>query len=228
MTKPAVFVFVSTVFVSTSMEATNTISPLGAYLHQSHWGLSADGSDMHDNRRESHYAGAILTFDLPHYQVTVRELREADTRALEWQGGADLRSWYEEQWAQHRSGASCVLVADFNGFPIGQVAIQWEGKPTHPHIPDLQSFRVFPAFRGMGIGSRLLQASEYTVQARGFAQVSLAVTPHNTAARRLYERRGYHVVGDVYNFIWHYTDARGQTVRVEETVIDMVKTFAGG
>jgi ribosomal protein S18 acetylase RimI-like enzyme len=206
------------------MEATMTVSPAGAY---SQHGRNTGISDARGNRREPDSSGAILTFDLPRHQVTVRELRETDTRALEWQGGADLRSWYEEQWAQHQSGGSCVLIADFNGFPIGQVAIHWQGKPTHPHIPDLQSFRVFPAFRGMGIGSRLLQASEYTVQARGFAQVSLAVTPHNTAARRLYERRGYHVVGDVYNFVWHYTDARDQTVRVEETVIDMVKTFAG-
>jgi ribosomal protein S18 acetylase RimI-like enzyme len=206
------------------MEATMTASPIGASSHQT---TGTGDSTSHRDWKEPDSSGAILTFDLPHYQVTVRELRESDTRALEWQGGADLRSWYEEPWAQHQDGSSCVLVADFNGYPIGQVAIHWSGKPTHPHIPDLQSFRVFPAFRGMGIGSRLLQASEYTVQARGFAQVSLAVTPHNTAARRLYERRGYHVVGDVYNFVWHYTDALGQPVRVEETVVDMVKTFGG-
>lgn len=201
-----------------------TASPTGASSHQR---IVADSLTSQDDWRQPDSSGAILTFDLPRYQVTVRELGESDTRALEWHGGDDLRSWYEEQWAQHHDGISCVLVADFNGFPIGQVAIQWEGKPTHPHIPDLQSFRVFPAFRGMGIGTRLLQASEYTVQTRGFAQVSLAVTPHNTAARRLYERRGYHVVGDIYNFVWHYTDAGGQSVRVEETVIDMVKTFGG-
>lgn len=165
----------------------------------------------------------LLVFDLPHRTACVRRLREADNRALEWQGGADLRAFYEEQWQAHRAGDICVLVADFNGFPIGQAAIHWRGKPTHPHIPDLQSLRVFPAFQGMQVGSRLLEASEQMVAARGFAQVSLAVGIENPRARALYERLGYYAIGQPYDDEWHYTDARGQIQRVIEHVLDLVK-----
>lgn len=171
-------------------------------------------------------SASLLTFTLARTQVVVRLLQERDTRALEWQGGADLRSFYERQWEQHCAGTVCALVADFNGFPIGQGSIHWQGKPTHPHIPDIQSLRVFDAFRGLGIGSQLLVAGERLVAARGFAQVSLAAGLQNPAARRLYERLGYHAVGEPYNDAWHYINAQGVTVHVAEMVIDLVKNLA--
>lgn len=167
----------------------------------------------------------LLTFIIAHVQVVVRLLQERDIRDLEWHGGTDLRSFYERQWEQHCAGALCALVADFNGFPIGQGTIHWQGKPTHPHIPDIQSLRVFDAFRGLGIGSQLLTAGERLVAARGFAQVSLAAGTQNPAARRLYERLGYHAVGEPYNDTWHYVNAQGVTIQVEEMVIDLVKNL---
>jgi hypothetical protein len=90
----------------------------------------------------------VLTFDLPVQRVVIRRVQQADLRALEWHGGPDRRSFYEEQWSQHCRGAVCVLVADLRQFPIGHAAIHWHGKPTHPTIPDLQSVRVAPGFRG--------------------------------------------------------------------------------
>jgi GNAT superfamily N-acetyltransferase len=105
----------------------------------------------------------LLTFEVPPRHIAIRYLREMDNRALEWQGGADLRDWYQAQWQGHSDGHVCVVVADFNNYPIGQAAIHWRGKPTHPHIPDIQSLRVFPAFQGMSVGSRLLEACEGVV-----------------------------------------------------------------
>lgn len=166
---------------------------------------------------------AVLTFDLPARQVVVRHVRRNDLHALEWHGGPDRRAFYEEEWAQHCAGAICVLVADFNQYPIGHAAIHWHGKPTHPAIPDLQSVRVAPGFRGLGIGSRLIEAGEKIIAAQEFRQVSLAVGVQNESARRLYERLGYRAVGEPYNDAWQYTDAQGRIVRVEEIVLDMVK-----
>lgn len=168
----------------------------------------------------------LLTFDLARAQVVVRRLQERDVRPLEWHGGPDLRSFYEWQWNQHCTGALCTLVADFNGYPIGQGSIHWQGKPTHPHIPDIQSLRVMDAFRGLGIGSQLLRASERLVLAQGFSKLSLAVGIENPAARRLYERLGYQLVGEPYNDIWHYVNAQGQRIQMEELVIDLVKSLA--
>src|SRR5688572_3729531 len=105
----------------------------------------------------------IARFDLPRPGVVIRALQKEDGLKLEWQGGADLRNFYDRQWMAHEMGEAFVLVADFNSFPIGQAAVYWEGKPAHPGIPDLQSLRVHPLFQGQGIGTRLLDAGAQLV-----------------------------------------------------------------
>jgi len=165
----------------------------------------------------------ILAFELPHATVHVRALRESDNLALEWHGAADLRSFYEAQWWAHSSGEACVLVADLNGFPIGQAAIYWQGKPSHPEFPDLQSLRVHRIFQGQGIGTRLLEAAAIVVRARGLRHLSLSVGADNRGARRLYERLGYRVSSEPYEAGWQYVNAAGATVSVTEVVLDMIK-----
>ena len=156
-------------------------------------------------------------------RVHVRALNETDAHALEWQGGADLRQWYAAQWRSHAADEIYVIVADLDGFPIGQGAVHWNGKSTHPHIPDIQSLRVFGAFRGRGIGSLLLNACEDAVRARGFSQVSLSVAIDNSRARALYERLGYVVTGQPYDDRWEFTNAAGKRVAITEQVLDLVK-----
>jgi len=168
----------------------------------------------------------VLRVTLAPLDVVVRTLCERDVRLLEWHGGEDLRSFYEWQWAQHRSCEREILVADFNNFPIGQVAIQWTGKITHPSFPDIQSLRVMETFRGLGIGSRLVEACEIEVLRRNFDQIGIAVGLENPAAQRLYERLGYHVSGAPYSDSWDYQNARGETVHVEETIVDLIKTLS--
>ena len=93
-------------------------------------------------------------------RIQIRPASEPDLLPLEWHGGPDLRSFYEEVWDKHQQQELLYLIADFNGYPIGQVLLIWSGKPSHPHFPDVQSLRVHPAFRGMGVGSRLIEAAE--------------------------------------------------------------------
>lgn len=165
---------------------------------------------------------------LPPLEIVVRDLNQSDGAPLEWHGGDDLRSWYAAQWRNHCEETVRVLVADFNNFPIGQVAVHWHGKPTHPLVPDVQSLRVLGAFRGLGIGSLLLECAENVVRERGFAQISLSVALDNGRAHSLYERLGYSVFGEIYNDQWHYVNARGETCHVVEPVLDMVKNFDVG
>jgi ribosomal protein S18 acetylase RimI-like enzyme len=160
--------------------------------------------------------------------IVIRALQASDSRSLEWHGGEDRRSFYDEQARAHQSGEVQVFVAGapFEGnpdFPIGQAAIHWNGKPTHPAIPDIQSVRVHPEFRGQGIATRLLKACELHAARLGHRRISLSVALDNPKAKRLYERCGYKVVGAPYCDVWFYADAAGQTVRVEETVLDMIK-----
>jgi ribosomal protein S18 acetylase RimI-like enzyme len=163
------------------------------------------------------------TFALARNVIRLRFLQESDLPLLEWHGGADLRSFYQKEWTKHQGESVMVVVADFNGFPIAQAAIHWLGKPTHPHIPDIQSVRVMDVFQGQGIGSHLLEQCEKIVRAEKHPQVSLAVALENKGARRLYERLGYRVTGTPYDDTWSYIDAHGQTVEVSELVTDMMK-----
>ena len=156
-------------------------------------------------------------------RLGVRSACEKDLRPLEWHGGRDLRSFYEEVWEKHGAGELLYLVADFNGFPIGQILILWSGKPSHPHFPDVQSLRVHPAFRGMGVGSRLLEAAEACARENGCIQLGLSVSVENPKAHRLYERCGYVVRGEAYLDEWSYCNAREQKVTLSEVVIDLVK-----
>lgn len=169
----------------------------------------------------------IDRFNLPRVSVTIRPLQEEDNRSLEWQGGPDLRRFYENQWRAHSYGEAFVLIADFNGYPIGQAAIYWEGKPVHPAIPDVQSLRVHPAFQGQGIGTRLLSAAEVIAKQRGLPQLGLSVGRENKGAHRLYERCGFRVLNEEYEASWEYVNALGETVKVDDVIIDMVKDIQG-
>ena len=63
---------------------------------------------------------------------------------------------------------------------------------------ELQSLWVHPSLRGHGLGARLLAAAEAEAAARGCTQ-----TVHLTydfQARRLYEKTGYELVGQVKDF----------------------------
>ena len=162
--------------------------------------------------------------------IYFRSLQANDSLALEWHGGPDLRSFYQEQWRAHQAGEIHVVIAASDtpegaDFPVGQAAIHWNGKPTHPQIPDIQSVRVRDDLRGQGVGSLLLAECEKLVCARGQEQVSLSVAGDNHHAKRLYERLHYRVVGAPYSDVWFYADATGKSVRMEETVWDMIKTL---
>jgi ribosomal protein S18 acetylase RimI-like enzyme len=160
-------------------------------------------------------------------QGKVRLATESDFFLLEWHGGPDLRSFYEACKRAHEKDEYTVLVADMADFPIGQVVIVWAGKESHPHFPDLQSLRVHPAFRGLGIGSKLLEAAETAVAQRGFSQVGLSVGLENPHAQRLYNRLGYHPTGAVYDDHWSYVDQNGVEQHMVERVMDLVKEVGG-
>ncbi len=49
----------------------------------------------------------------------------------------------------------------------------------------------YPAHRGQGLGSRLLNLAERIAEAEGLGRMSVIVAGDNTGARRLYERQGY-------------------------------------
>jgi ribosomal protein S18 acetylase RimI-like enzyme len=53
---------------------------------------------------------------------------------------------------------------------------------------------LWPAFRGRGVGTRLLEAAHERARSQGLRELSLLCFAGNTGARRLYERSGFVVV----------------------------------
>jgi ribosomal protein S18 acetylase RimI-like enzyme len=62
---------------------------------------------------------------------------------------------------------------------------------TGDRIGEIESLAVLPAYRGQGIGTRLLDELERELADIGVRDVVIGVVPGNTAAIRLYERRGF-------------------------------------
>jgi ribosomal protein S18 acetylase RimI-like enzyme len=70
----------------------------------------------------------------------------------------------------------------------GWTADTWQ---TGALIGEIESLGVLPAYRGQGIGSRLLDELISQLAAAGVPDLVLGVLPGNTAAIRLYQRHGF-------------------------------------
>jgi [ribosomal protein S18]-alanine N-acetyltransferase len=71
---------------------------------------------------------------------------------------------------------------------------------TGAFVGYVQTVLVHPDRRGQGIGSRLLEFAEQRIL-RESPNVFMCVSSFNHAARRLYERLGYKVVGELTDYI---------------------------
>jgi [ribosomal protein S18]-alanine N-acetyltransferase len=64
----------------------------------------------------------------------------------------------------------------------------------------IQTICVAPAFRGRGLGTRMIDFAEQRIF-RGSPNAFLCVSSFNSDARRLYERLGYRYVGELTDFL---------------------------
>lgn len=68
---------------------------------------------------------------------------------------------------------------------------------TDPAVVHLMAMWVHPALRGSGAASALVQAVLAWAEGRGASSVRLDVVDGNDRARRLYERHGFEVTGQI-------------------------------
>ena len=90
-----------------------------------------------------------------------------------------------ECYIAHISGQRCgFLILALKGATVGH----------------LQTICLAPEFRDRGFGTRIIAFAEERIF-RDFPNVFLSVSSFNPKARRLYERLGYHVVGELADYI---------------------------
>lgn len=71
---------------------------------------------------------------------------------------------------------------------------------TGAFIGYIQTIAIQPDRRGQGLGTRLIDFAERRILAEA-PNVFMCVSSFNRDARRLYERLGYHVVGELTDYI---------------------------
>lgn len=127
--------------------------------------------------------------------VTIRPMRSADlAEVLRIENACFTVPWSGRTFRGllDRSNASLVVAQEGSpGGPIAGYAVLWVAGGE----AELGDLAVDPQRRRRGVGSGLLAAALEEAARRGARAVFLEVRDSNRAARRLYERGGFRVVG---------------------------------
>jgi ribosomal protein S18 acetylase RimI-like enzyme len=85
-----------------------------------------------------------------------------------------------------------ILLAFHGEEPVG-LCTGFFGLSSFRALPvlNIHDLAVVPAWRGRGVGRRLLQEAEQTARARGCCRLTLEVEDDNTRARHLYQQFGF-------------------------------------
>jgi ribosomal protein S18 acetylase RimI-like enzyme len=157
----------------------------------------------------------------------IRPARRADVPKLEWYGSqAHTRPYIHQAYKAMTQGRRMMLVADLNGFPVGQIYVQFDSK-NKQHADGatrgyIYAFRVIDHLRRSGIGTALLHAAEQVLIDRGFRIATLQVSKQNENARRLYQKTGYRVFSEDPGH-WYYVDKHGTPREVHDPTWVMEK-----
>lgn len=140
--------------------------------------------------------------------VLLRDGTRADLPALEWWGWFSAhREIFHDAFAGFEQGEGLFLVAEAQGFPVGQIWIDLARYRDRSRAL-LWALRVLPGLQGAGIGRHLVEACEVRLRARGVATIEVTVEKTNPGARRFFERLGYRLVGE-HREIFRYRDPAG-------------------
>ncbi len=134
--------------------------------------------------------------------IDIRQLKGADEVHLISEFMANSEPWatlkrtYEESVSMLNDPMREVYVADVGGEVAGFTILQMKGA----FVGYIQTVGVLQNWRNLGIGSRLIRFAEGRIFS-GAPNAFICVSSFNERARRLYERLGYTVVGELTDYI---------------------------
>lgn len=103
---------------------------------------------------------------------------------------AERREWMAARGPRHP-----VIVAESDGAVVGWGSLNvFNPRPAYQHVADFSVY-VERAWRGRGVGRRLLERLVELARGIGYHKMVLSTFPTNTAGVRLYERLGFSRVG---------------------------------
>lgn len=161
--------------------------------------------------------------------VRIRYLEEADLPALEWDGEySRYRKNYLEIYRNKGKGLSFPFVAESaaDGV-IGQVFLtRRNANKAYSNEPYffLTSFRVKPAYRDRGIGSRLLEACERVTREQRIGAILLNCAASNPRGFEFYRKHGFELVREELTQ-WSYVNENGMVVSEQAPSWLMRKRF---
>lgn len=162
--------------------------------------------------------------------VTIRPARSSDAGGF----GAAVKAVAEERrWLQSTHGFALGQTQSFldrllaQGLPPqlaldGERVVGWcdinrcDGLMAHGGVLGMG---LLPAYRGQGIGARLIAAALETARAAGLIRVELTVFAGNSRARRLYERAGFRQEGRLRRGV-RYDDGSEDDLLVMALLLD--------
>lgn len=119
-----------------------------------------------------------MRFDL-RLPAEIRICREADLEQLEWFGAMrGQRSNIRSAFARQCCGHNWMLVADVQGFPVGQL---WIDVCKKPGAALLWAFRILPPFQRCGIGRALLASAEQLIRQLEISHAEVGSSPGTRA-----------------------------------------------
>lgn len=161
--------------------------------------------------------------------LTIRPARHEDLQALEWYGlHTPHREIIAGAFQLQERGDGAMLLADVNGFPVGQICIDFLRKRPSARAT-LWALRVFQPFRGIGIGVRLVRAAERVVIQHGVPFAELGVDRDNVGVLPFYERLGYEHCGrERGQFLYHTPEGRLVRVAIDQWLLHKRLLEGGG
>lgn len=133
---------------------------------------------------------ALTDRDLAWLPALYASTREQELQAVPWPASAKQQFLAQQFAAQHQHylahyAQAHYLAIESEGHAAGRYYIDESGEDDL-----LVDISLFPAWRGQGIGSALIQCQQQASAQRGRG-LALSVMAHNLAARRLYARLGF-------------------------------------